>query len=93
MTETESTLAEALARLNQALDSLDKAVDATIESNSQVRSADEEVQRMSDDRARLARDLDGAEARANRLADTNKEVSKRLVGAMETVRSVLDGQS
>ncbi len=93
MKETGSPLSEAFERLNLALDSLDKAVDTIVESKNEVRSADEEVQRMADDRARLARDLDGAEARANVLSNTNKEVSKRLVGAMETVRSVLDGQS
>jgi len=85
-----SSLAKALAQLNSALDTLEKSVDLSIESSGQNRSADEEVQRMADDRARLARDLDGAEARANRLAEANKEVSNRLVGAMETVRSVLD---
>ncbi|MEE9375040.1 MAG: DUF4164 domain-containing protein [Rhizobiaceae bacterium] len=81
---------EALAQLNSALDSLDSTVDASLESNKSVHSADEEVQRMADDRTKLARDLDTAEARAKRLADTNSEVSRRLVGAMEIVRGVLD---
>lgn len=87
---TTDALASALAKLNAALTGLDDAVDSSIESRTKIRSGDEEVQRMADDRARLARDLDGAEAKAERLAQTNSEVSRRLVGAMEMVRGVLD---
>lgn len=86
----EDPLAGALAALNSALDGLDKAVDGAVERSAVVRSADEQVQRMADDRARLAQDLDNTHARAERLATVNSEVSKRLVGAMETVRAVLD---
>ena len=85
-----SAIANGLAKLNKALDALDSSVDANIESHSKVRSADEEVQRMANDRTRLAKELDSAEASAARLIETNKEVSKRLVGAMETVREVLE---
>jgi hypothetical protein len=45
---------------------------------------------MSADRARLAEALDSASARAQRLESTNREVSRRLVTAMETIRAVLD---
>lgn len=91
--KSKDELVSALAKLNTALAGLDNAVDTAIESRSKVRSGDEEVQRMADDRARLARELDGAEAKASRLADTNSEVSRRLVGAMEMVRGVLDKPS
>ncbi len=84
------SFADALARLNEALDHLDDAVERSIESRHIVRSTEEEVQRLADDRAKLARDLDNCEARAVRLVDTNREVSRRLVGAMEIVRGVLD---
>ena len=33
---------------------------------------------------------DASEARAERLENANKEVSRRLVTAMETIRAVLD---
>jgi len=56
----------------------------------EVHSADEEVQRMADDRAKLARELDSARSHSEKLKETNSEVSKRLVGAMEMVRGVLD---
>lgn len=88
--EAGSGLAAALARLNKALESLDNAVDTTIESGSGNRSSSEEVQRMAEDRAKLAQDLDSSEDRAKRLQETNREVSRRLVAAMETVRGVLD---
>lgn len=88
--DSSSELAQALALLNNALDSLDNTVTTSLEAGSKARSADEEVQRMADDRAKLARELDETESRAKRLAETNKEVSRRLVDAMETVRGVLD---
>lgn len=83
-------VAAAIDRLNKALDSLDGAVDASIEAGTKVHSADEEIQRMADDRTKLAQELDTANARAERLSETNSEVSRRLVGAMEIVRGVLD---
>ncbi|MEE9313419.1 MAG: DUF4164 domain-containing protein [Rhizobiaceae bacterium] len=85
-----NSFSEAIARLNSALNSLDGVVETSIESSNKTRSADEEVQRMADDRTKLAKELDASEARAGRLADTNSEVSRRLVGAMEIVRGVLD---
>ena len=42
------------------------------------------------DRARLAQELDNSEARGERLQEANREVSRRLVTAMETIRAVLD---
>lgn len=88
--ETGSDLAGALARLNKALDSLDNAVTTNLESTAKPASSGEEMQRMAEDRARLARDLDSSEDRSKRLEETNREVSRRLVAAMETVRNVLD---
>ncbi len=83
-------LAKALSRLNDALDSLEKQADKALESSGIVHSADEEVQRMADDRVKLARELDSARSHSEKLKETNSEVSKRLVGAMEMVRGVLD---
>ncbi len=83
-------LAQALSRLNDALDSLEKQADKALESSGTVHSADEEVQRMAEDRAKLASELDSAKSHSKKLKETNSEVSKRLVGAMEMVRGVLD---
>lgn len=83
-------LVKALARLNDALDMLERKVDSAIESQSGSASSGEEVQRLAADRAKLAAQIDTERARADRLAEVNGEVSRRLVGAMETVKKVLD---
>jgi hypothetical protein len=45
---------------------------------------------MIEDRSRIALELDQSQDRANRLEEANREVSRRLVTAMETIRAVLD---
>ena len=66
------------------------AADANVDRERDFTEADAEVQRMGADRARLAQELDKSEARAEKLAEVNREVSRRLVTAMETIRAVLD---
>ncbi len=89
MTGGES-LHDALERLAGAMDALEAAAEGRLTQNPDYGDAEAEVQRMNADRSRLAQELDGAQARAVRLADANKEVSRRLVTAMETIRAVLD---
>ena len=84
------TLTEVLSRLDKALETLEDAVERQVEVRDNYKDAEEEVQRMNSDRGRLAEELDAAEARAERLEDVNKEVSRRLVSAMETIRAVID---
>ena len=72
------------------MDALDNAVVARLEHEQDYSEAEAEVQRMNADRARLAQELDNSEARGERLEEANKEVSRRLVTAMETIRAVLD---
>ncbi len=48
-----------------------------------------DTQKLVNDRARLASELDKVNARARRLDESAGEVSRRLVEAMETVRQVL----
>ena len=86
-------MAAALAGLTSALARLDNAVDRHIEGTKVVRSADEQVQRMAEDRSRLAQELDEAVAKSQKLSSVNGEVSRRLVDVMETVRGVLDGNA
>jgi hypothetical protein len=87
---SEATLREVIARLGKAIDALENAVGARLEHDQDYVEAEAEVQRMNADRARLAQELDNSEARAERLENANKEVSRRLVTAMETIRAVLD---
>ncbi len=85
-------LKQALKALVGSVDQLGQAVDNQSDISKRLSSLDNEMSDMMLDRSRLAQSLDKAEARAQRLQDVNREVSRRLVGAMETIRSVLDGQ-
>ncbi|MFN3765231.1 MAG: DUF4164 domain-containing protein [Aliihoeflea sp.] len=86
----ETTLREVIGRLGAAVEALESAVSSRLENDQDYQEADAEAQRMNADRSRLAQELDASEARAERLEDANKEVSRRLVTAMETIRAVLD---
>ncbi|MBC2886944.1 DUF4164 domain-containing protein [Ochrobactrum sp. CM-21-5] len=86
----EATLRQVLERLEKALNTLEEAVDLRLDKEGDFVEAEEEVQRMNADRSRLAQELDQSEARAERLEAANREVSRRLVTAMETIRAVLD---
>ena len=86
----EATLKEAIGRIGRAMETLENAVAARLEKEQDYSEAEAEVQRMNADRAKLAQELDGSGARAERLEAANKEVSRRLVAAMETIRAVLD---
>ena len=87
---TGETLKEVIVRLGKAIESLENAVQSRMEQDQDYSEAEAEVQRMNADRSRLAQELDSSEARAERLEEANKEVSRRLVTAMETIRAVLD---
>ena len=86
----ETTLREVIGRLGAAVEALESAVAARLENDQDYQEADAEAQRMNADRARLAQELDSSEARSERLEEANREVSRRLVTAMETIRAVLD---
>ena len=90
---SEGDLAAAFARIDTALAGLDATVDGHLANHLDNAAAAAEVQRLNADRARLARALDEAEARAARLDEVNRDVSRRLVAAMETIRDVLEGAS
>ena len=83
-------LADAFSKLNSALEKLEKSVDARVERESALGDAEAEVQRMGSDRARLAESLDLAQERSQQLEHVNKEVSRRLVDAMESIRGVVE---
>lgn len=87
---TGETLKEVIVRLGKAMEALENAVAARHDHDQDYSEAEAEVQRMNADRTRLAQELDNSEARSERLEEANKEVSRRLVTAMETIRAVLD---
>nr|WP_189491530.1 DUF4164 domain-containing protein [Limoniibacter endophyticus] len=84
------TLKEVIVSLENAMSRLEDAVALRLENELDYQEAEAEVQRMNADRSRLAQELDSSESKAERLEEVNKEVSRRLVTAMETIRAVLD---
>lgn len=86
------TIDAALQRLAKALGTLEFSVQRRIEADRSLNSLQDDLQRLSEDRSQLANSLDKSETRAQRLEDANRDVSRRLVSAMETIRSVLDAQ-
>ena len=85
----DTSLSAASDRLQKALERLEAVVDGRLARESLVLGVEEEVQRMTADRGRLAGDLDSALARGHRLEEANREVSRRLVTAMEQIRDVM----
>ncbi|NRG17376.1 DUF4164 domain-containing protein [Rhizobiales bacterium] len=79
-----------LERLSRAISKLESAVERRLDADTSLGSLQDELQRLGEDRSQLAETLDKAEARANRLEEANREVSRRLVSAMESIRTVLE---
>lgn len=84
------TVEQAFDQLTTALERLEAAVNRRVDADRRRANLEDEVQRLTEDRSELAGSLDRSEARAGRLEETNREVSRRLVTAMETIRTVLD---
>lgn len=80
----------ALQRLDGAVTRLEAALARRRAADRVIADLRDEVMRLGEDRSNLAQTLDGAMSRAGRLEDANREVSRRLVAAMETIRAVLD---
>ncbi|MEF2547644.1 DUF4164 domain-containing protein [Aurantimonas sp. E1-2-R+4] len=87
---SEDPFEAARLRLRTAIERLEHAIEEREERESFLRGGEAEIQRMTADRGRLARELDAALARGERLDRANREVSQRLVDAMERVRGVLE---
>jgi predicted nucleic acid-binding Zn-ribbon protein len=85
-----SPLDSSIRRLALALTTLEASVERRFDRDRSLTSLEDELARAGDDRSRLAGDLDLEKTRSSRLQETNHEVSRRLVAAMESIRSVLD---
>ena len=78
-----------LLRLTQALARLEDAVERRLEGDEAVAGHAIEVQALAEDRARLAQELDDSFVRYAQIQSANKDASRRLDQAMETIRLVL----
>ncbi|MEO9527329.1 DUF4164 domain-containing protein [Roseibium sp.] len=85
-----TSLTDAVRRLDQAVGQLETSIQRRMDADRSLNALQDDLQRLGEDRSQLAVTLDESEARASRLEEANKDVSRRLVSAMETIRSVLD---
>ena len=86
-------LADAARRLDEAVLHLEKSARAVHGRLAALDSAEAEARRLAGERTRLAVELDRANAHASRLDEKAAEVSRRLVEAMEGVKTVLSGST
>jgi hypothetical protein len=88
---TDSTVIDAATRrLAAALDALEAAAERRREADRSDSDLAAQVHALGSDRSRLASELDAEAARSRRLAETNREIARRLDSAMEGVRAVID---
>ncbi len=71
-----TAIEQALARLSASLSVLEAAASRHLETDRSKGTLETELALMQDDRARLAVELDGALARANRLEGTAEELAR-----------------
>jgi len=84
-----SSTEQAVKRLEEALQTLEHVVERRLSRTAGADALAEEVQMLTSDRARLAESLDQIQARAAKLETMNRDVSRRLDSAIETIRAVL----
>jgi hypothetical protein len=82
-------LDQAFERLATALDRLELAATARLDSEYGLEPLESELAVMRDDRSRLAVELDGALARNASLEHVTREVTERVDRAMQGVETVL----
>jgi hypothetical protein len=88
-----SVAEQALRRLEAALARLEMAVERRASQGEGAEGLSDEVQMLTADRARLAESLDQAQARAAKLESINRDVSRRLGAAVETIEAVLQAEA
>ena len=85
-----SGVESATRRLSAALDGLEAALERRREADRGEAALVAQVSALGADRSRLAAELDQQTARAQRLDAASRTVARRLDGAMESVRAVVD---
>ena len=85
-----SATEQAVRRLEAALQSLEIAIEQRLSFRDIGEDLSADVEMLSADRARLAESLDQSQARLVRLEGVNRDVSRRLANAVETIQSVLE---
>jgi len=86
----ESALEQASRRLQMAIDALEASVNRRLDDDGHREGLEAQVQAYGSDRSKLADELDRMRARSADLEAVNREVSRRLDQAVETIRSALE---
>jgi len=92
MTE-ESKIELALARFESAISAVEVAVVKAQQSNRGQESLSQEVVALREDRSRLAAELDSVKAAVRDQKELNAQLSERVDGAMQNIRTILGGAS
>jgi chromosome segregation ATPase len=87
-----SAMDAAIRRLDAAIDALEAAVDRSANDSRERQELETQLQVFGSDRSRLASDLERMRARSTDLEAANREVSRRLEHAADTIRSLLATQ-
>ncbi len=90
MEDDSDAVERANARFVAALDALEGAIRRQLSSHRETRAHEAEIQQLSEDRSRLAQELDLAQARAARLESAASHVGERLDTAIASVGELLD---
>jgi len=85
----DTALGAALRRLEAAVGVLEAASTRVLDIRRTGAERDTEIMLLSEDRARLAEELDLAASRTARLESTNRDVARRLDHAIATIRDLL----
>lgn len=84
-----TAIEEATRRLQEALDSLEAALERRVEADRSQAALAGQVHAFESDRARLAAELDEMAARSRQLESANRDVADRLDAAIEGIRTVI----
>lgn len=84
-----SSVEQSLQALDNAIGRLEAAIERRTQRRGESGDMEAEIQTLSADRAQLADNLDKANAKIESLETVYRDVSNRLVNAMETVSAVL----
>lgn len=93
MGEKKFDLESANKRLDEALDRLERQLHDTKQRLAKSTTLQSQVEELSLERRRLAQELDKTSARAAEIEASAKNVSRRIMGAMEKVQLALNGES
>jgi len=84
-----SKLDSAMSRFASALDKLEAGVNRQLLRAQSAKGLQGEVERLKEDRAELAEELDQLKSDARRLNELNERASETLADAIEGIREVL----